>query len=88
MPLLGVMIKNSIVPLDEIDPNKTSGMTPNDATINAGLSRVRPVVFGAATTILGVVPLIQDAFWISMALVVMFGLLFGTILTVVVVPTL
>lgn len=88
MSLVGLMIKNSIVLLDEIEANKTGGMTPYDATISAGLSRVRPVVLGAATTILGVVPLIQDAFWISMALVMMFGLLFGTVLTVVLVPTL
>jgi multidrug efflux pump subunit AcrB len=41
----------------------------------------------AATTILGVAPLIQDAFWVSMALVMMFGLLFGTCLTVILIPT-
>ncbi|HEB28836.1 hypothetical protein LCGC14_3064460 [marine sediment metagenome] len=56
--------------------------------IAAGVSRLRPVVLGAATTILGVVPLIQDAFWVSMALTMMFGLLFGTVLTMVLVPTL
>ncbi len=88
MSLIGLMIKNSIVLLDEIDANKAGGMAPYDATVAAGLSRVRPVVLGAATTILGVAPLIQDAFWISMALVMMFGLLFGTMLTVILVPTL
>ena len=49
--------------------------------------RVRPVALGAATTVLGVMPLIQDAFWVSMALTMMFGLAFGTILTMVLVPT-
>ena len=88
MSLVGLMIKNSIVLLDEIEANKTGGMQPYDATVAAGLSRVRPVVLGAATTILGVVPLVQDAFWVSMALVMMFGLLFGTGLTVILVPTL
>ena len=62
-------------------------MAPYDATVGAGLSRVRPVVLGAATTVLGVVPLIQDAFWVSMALTIMAGLTFGTILTMVLVPT-
>jgi multidrug efflux pump subunit AcrB len=51
------------------------------------MSRVRPVALGAATTVLGVAPLIQDAFWVSMALTIMFGLAFGTILTMVLVPT-
>ena len=87
MSLVGLMIKNSIVLLDEIEANRTGGMAPYDATVAAGLSRVRPVALGAATTVLGVMPLIQDAFWISMALTIMFGLTFGTVLTMVLVPT-
>jgi multidrug efflux pump subunit AcrB len=88
MSLIGLMIKNSIVLLDEIDANKANGLVPYDAVIAAGMSRVRPIALGAATTILGVAPLIQDAFWVSMALVMMLGLLFGTLLTVILVPTL
>jgi multidrug efflux pump subunit AcrB len=88
MSLIGLMIKNSIVLLDEIEANKRNGLAPYDAIVTAGISRVRPVALGAATTILGVAPLIQDAFWVSMALVMMFGLLFGTMLTVVLIPTL
>jgi multidrug efflux pump subunit AcrB len=87
MSLIGLMIKNSIVLLDEIEANKSGGMAPYDATIAAGMSRVRPVALGAATTILGVMPLIQDAFWVAMALTMMFGLTFGTVLTMVLVPT-
>jgi multidrug efflux pump subunit AcrB len=87
MSLIGLMIKNSIVLLDEIVANKSGGMMPYDATISAGMSRVRPVALGAATTILGVLPLIQDAFWVAMALTIMAGLTFGTILTMVLVPT-
>ena len=52
------------------------------------MSRVRPVVLGAATTILGVVPLLQDAFWVSMAMTIMAGLTLGTVITMVLVPTL
>ncbi len=87
MSLVGLMIKNSIVLLDEINANKALGLSDYDSTITAGVSRLRPVVLGAATTILGVVPLLQDAFWISMALTMMFGLLVGTVLTMVLVPT-
>ncbi len=86
MSLIGLMIKNAIVLLDEIEINKASGMSPYDSTMAAGLSRVRPVALGAATTILGVAPLIQDAFWVSMALTIMFGLTFGTVLTMVLIP--
>jgi multidrug efflux pump subunit AcrB len=87
MSLIGLMIKNSIVLLDEIEVNKAGGMAPYDAMIAAGMSRVRPVALGAATTILGVMPLIQDAFWVAMALTMMFGLTFGTILTMIMIPT-
>jgi multidrug efflux pump subunit AcrB len=86
MSLVGLMIKNAIVLLDEIDANKELGLSPYDATIAAGMSRVRPVVLGAATTILGVIPLIQDVFWVGMAYTIMFGLLFGTLLTMILIP--
>ena len=87
MSLIGLMIKNSIVLLDEINANISVDLTPYDAMVAAGMSRVRPIALGAATTVLGVTPLIQDAFWVSMAMTIMFGLTFGTILTVVLVPT-
>jgi multidrug efflux pump subunit AcrB len=87
MSLVGLMIKNSIVLLDEIRANADGGLSPYDAIIAAGMSRVRPVALGAATTILGVMPLIQDAFWVAMALTMMFGLTFGTVLTMILVPT-
>jgi multidrug efflux pump subunit AcrB len=64
MSLVGLMIKNSIVLLDEINANQAKGLSDYDSTVAAGVSRLRPVVLGAATTILGVLPLIQDAFWL------------------------
>ena len=88
MSLAGMMIKNAIVLLDELKLNKERGQSPYDAVINAGLSRLRPVALAAATTVLGVIPLLQDLFWIGLAVTVMAGLTFGTILTMVLVPTL
>jgi multidrug efflux pump subunit AcrB len=88
MSLMGLMIKNGIVLLDEIEANKAMGLSPYDSTVGAGMSRVRPVVLGAATTILGVIPLVQDVFWVGMAYTIMFGLLFGTVLTMILVPVL
>jgi multidrug efflux pump subunit AcrB len=88
MSLAGLMIKNSIVLMDEINANLAAGKSPYDATVEAGLSRVRPVILGAATTVLGVAPLLQDAFWVSMSMTIMAGLAFGTVITMVLVPVL
>ena len=86
MSLVGMMIKNAIVLLDEVNLNIDLGLSPYDATVQAAVSRLRPVVLAALTTVLGVLPLLQDAFWVSMAMTIMAGLTLGTILTMVVIP--
>lgn len=88
MSLAGMMIKNAIVLLDEINIQMAEGLSRYDATIMAAVSRLRPVALAAATTVLGVVPLIQDPFFIGLAVTIMAGLAFGTVLTMLVVPTL
>jgi multidrug efflux pump subunit AcrB len=88
MSLSGMLIKNAIVLIDQIDSNIKSGMDRYDAVIESGVSRMRPVSMAALTTIMGMIPLLQDDFFISMAVTIMFGLGFATILTLVVVPTL
>lgn len=88
MSLSGMMIKNAIVLLDEINLQVESGKSRYQAVVDSALSRLRPVVLAAATTVLGVIPLLQDVFWIGLAVTIMAGLTFGTILTMVVVPTL
>ena len=88
MSLSGMMIKNSVVLLDQVNIELRAGRSPYDAIVNAGISRLRPVLLAAATTVLGVIPLMQDVFWVGMAVTVMAGLAFGTVLTMVVVPTL
>ena len=88
MSLAGMMIKNAIVLLDEINANLAVGKNPYDAVLDAAISRLRPVVLAATTTVLGVVPLLQDVFWIGMAVTIMAGLSFGTILTMILVPVL
>ena len=59
-----------------------------DAVIDSAASRVRPVAMGAITTVLGVIPLFADAFFQSMAVVLVFGLSFATLLTLVLIPVL
>ena len=88
MSLAGMLIKNAIVLIDQIDSNIKSGMDRYEAVIESGVSRMRPVSMAALTTIMGMIPLLQDDFFISMAVTIMFGLGFATVLTLVVVPTL
>ncbi len=88
MSLMGMMIKNAIVLLDEVNINLANGMAQYDAVVIAALARLRPVVLAAATTVLGVIPLLQDVFWVGMAITIMAGLAFGTVLTMIVVPVL
>jgi len=88
MSLMGMMIKNAIVLLDEVNINLAGGMAQYDAVVIAALARLRPVVLAAATTVLGVIPLLQDVFWVGMAITIMAGLAFGTVLTMLVVPVL
>jgi multidrug efflux pump subunit AcrB len=88
MSLVGMMIKNAIVLLDQVNIEQAAGKSPYDAVLISGVSRLRPVVLAAATTVLGVMPLLQDVFWVSMAVTIMAGLSFGTLLTMFVVPVL
>jgi multidrug efflux pump subunit AcrB len=88
MSLSGMMIKNVVVLLDEVNANLARGLTPYKAVVEAAVSRLNPVVNAAGTTVLGVVPMLQDVFWVALAVTIFFGLLVGTLLTMVVVPTL
>lgn len=88
MSLSGMMIKNSIVLIDQINDNLAEGQSGYDAVLNAGASRLRPVALAAATTVLGVIPLLPDIFWVGLAITLMGGLTVGTILTMVMVPVL
>ncbi|GAA5214139.1 efflux RND transporter permease subunit [Corallincola platygyrae] len=86
LSLVGMMVKNAIVLVDQADQEIRAGVMPYAAVIKAATSRARPVALGACTTILGVAPLLVDPFFKSMAVTIMFGLLFATVLTLVVIP--
>ena len=88
LSLSGLLIKNAIVLVDQMDIEIREGKPRFDAVIDSAFSRVRPVMMGALTTVLGVLPLLTDAFFKSMAVVLIFGLSFATILTLIVVPAL
>ncbi|EJG1897182.1 multidrug efflux RND transporter permease subunit VmeV [Vibrio parahaemolyticus] len=86
LSLSGMILKNGIVLLDQINLELESGKDPYLAIVDSAISRVRPVSMAALTTILGMIPLVFDAFFGSMAITIMTGLGFATVLTLIVVP--
>jgi multidrug efflux pump subunit AcrB len=88
LSLSGMLIKNAIVLIDEMQALISEGKTKWDAIIDASVSRVRPVSMAALTTMLGLIPLLFDVFFGSMAVTIIFGLAFATALTLLVVPVL
>ena len=88
MSLSGMLIKNAIVLIDEIEIQKRAGLEVLPAIMEAGVSRLRPVAMAALTTALGMVPLLFDAFFVAMAVTIIFGLMIATVLTMIVVPVL
>ena len=90
LSLSGMLIKNGIVLVEEIDLTRKADpdMPLEDAIVTASTSRLRPVFLAAATTILGMLPLLWDAFFQSMAATIMGGLAFASLLTMVAAPVL
>ena len=88
LSLSGMLMKNAIVLVDEIDAQIGEGKEGHLAILDASVSRLRPVFLAAATTILGMLPLLGDAFFASMAVTIMGGLAFASVLTLVAVPVL
>ena len=88
MSLSGMLIKNALVLIDQIDINIRSGMKGMEAIVESGVSRMQPVMMAALTTMMGMIPLFQDAFFVSMAVTIVFGLGFATVLTLIFVPVL
>ena len=88
LSLSGLLIKNAIVLVEKMDTETGKEGSRFDALVDAAATRVRPVMMGTLTTVLGVIPLFGDAFFKSMAVVLVFGLTFATLLTLVIVPVL
>lgn len=86
--LIGMIIKNGIVLMDEITLQLGKGVEPITALINSAQSRLRPVMMASLTTILGMIPLLSDAMFGSLAASIMGGLLFGTLITLLFIPVL
>ena len=87
MSLAGMMVKNAIVLVDEIDALQAAGQAPFDAVINAAVYSFETGVACRRHNCIGVIPLLSDVFWVSMSVVIMFGLTLGAVITMVLLPT-
>ena len=83
-----MILKNVSVLIDEIKIQRRDGVLPYTAVVEATVSRTRPVLMAATTTILGMIPLLFDIAFGGMAATIIFGLTFATLLTLFVTPTL
>lgn len=88
LSLSGMLIKNAVILVGESDRLRADGVDDYTAVMEGAVSRVRPVILAAGTTILGMIPLLPDAFFASMSVTIMGGLAVGSALTLIVVPVL
>ncbi|MDR0604974.1 MAG: efflux RND transporter permease subunit [Bacteroidales bacterium] len=86
--LIGMMIKNGVVLLDEVTQLTASGTPPVEALLMASSSRLRPVLMASGTTVVGMIPLLSDVLFGSLAVTIMGGLMVGTIITLLIIPVL
>lgn len=86
--LVGMMIKNGVVLVDEVGVQIAGGKEPFGALLDASSSRLRPVLLAAMTTILGMIPLVNDDMFGALAVTIMGGLFIGTVITLVILPVL
>ena len=88
LSLVGMLAKNSIILLDQINSDFEAAEDHYQAIIETGVSRLRPVAMSAFTTVLGMFPLVWDSFFGTMAVTIMAGLTVSTILTLIIIPIL
>ena len=87
LALFGMIIRNSVILIDQIKKHIAAGETPYDAVVDSAILRFRPIMLTAAAAILGMIPLMASTFWGPMAVAISSGLLVATILTLLVLPT-
>ncbi|MGA0150854.1 MAG: efflux RND transporter permease subunit [Luminiphilus sp.] len=86
LSLIGILIKNCVIMVEEIKLRSALGALNQDTLVSACVSRMRPVLLAAGTTIAGMAPLLRDDFFREMAVSIMGGLAFGSLLTLLAVP--
>ena len=86
LALFGMIIRNSVILIDQIQKHQEAGETPWNAVIDSAILRFRPIMLTAAAAILGMLPLMASSFWGPMAVAIASGLLVATVLTLLVLP--
>ena len=88
--LMGIVVNNAILLIDETRTQLASGKPFTDAIVDSAISRFRPIIMTTSTTVFGLLPLAISGggMWSSMAYAMMFGLAFATVLTLILCPTL
>ena len=86
--LIGMLVKNGIVLMDEINRKITAGIEPVKALLDSSAMRFRPVMMASLTTIVGMIPLLTDSLFAPCAVTIMGGLLLGTVITLLIIPVL
>ncbi len=86
--LSGMIMRNSVILVDQIEQDIISGLSPHAAIIEATVRRFRPIVLTAAAAVLAMIPLSQSNFWAPMAISIMGGLIVATLLTLCFLPAL
>ena len=86
LALFGMIIRNSVILIDQIKKHEEAGEQPMDAIIDSAVLRFRPIMLTAAAAILGMLPLMRSIFWGPMAVAIAGGLIVATVLTLLVLP--
>jgi multidrug efflux pump len=84
--LLGIIMRNAVILIDQIDQDRASGHDPFEAVVGSAVRRFRPIMLTAAAAVLALIPISRSAFWGPLAYSMMGGILVGTVLTILVLP--
>jgi multidrug efflux pump subunit AcrB len=88
LALVGMIARNAVILIDQVEADRAAGMPAWDAVIAASMSRFRPIMLTAISTVLGMIPIAFTVFWGPMAFAIMGGLLVATVLTLIFLPAL
>ena len=88
LALLGLIARNAVILIEQVQTERASGRAPWDAVVEASISRFRPIMLTAVSTVLGLIPIAPTVFWGPMAYAMMGGLLVATVLTLIFLPAL
>ncbi len=88
LALIGMIARNAVILIDQVEAERAEGKEVWDAVIAAAMSRFRPIMLTAVSTVLGMIPIAPTIFWGPMAYAIMGGLLVATVLTLIFLPAL